>query len=110
MTDETIERALFNADDIAIDECVDCSDVYNYIKRLKERIEDMYAENQNLQTYIDNHEEIWKHNAEIAKKVARKETAKDILQAITKNNKAMGVDDCFLCELAEEYGVEVGDD
>ena len=52
--------------------------VVDYINRLKERIDNMHYENQNLQTYIDNHEEIWKHNAEIDKAIVRKETAKEI--------------------------------
>lgn len=37
----------------------------------------------------------------------RKQVAKEILQAIADNNKAMNVEDCFIVELAEEYGVEI---
>lgn len=38
MTDEEIEKALYNADDIAISEDVDCCDILDYINRLKEQI------------------------------------------------------------------------
>ncbi len=36
MTDEEIEKALYDADDIAVNEDVDCCDVLEYINRLKE--------------------------------------------------------------------------
>ena len=62
----------------------------------------MYGEIMNLRAYIDNHEEIWKHNAEIDKAIVRKDTAKEILRHFP-HNKARD----FFCK---KFGVEVDDE
>lgn len=90
MTDEEIERALKDltsidlSDESNYDSCGriipprGMSVIYealDYINRLKAENEDLYFQNQNLQTYIDNHEKIWKCNAEIGKAQVHKDTA-----------------------------------
>lgn len=141
MTDKEIEKALevcgrVDAPTAVYPDCSDCpykndrncavdknSDTLAYITRLKAENEDLYAKMTNLQTYIDNHEEIWKHNAEIEKAKARKDTAKEILQAIDQkcgdlvaDNSPESLDfldfarDTLLTELCNKYGVEVDDD
>ena len=60
------------------------AELQNQVDELKAEKEDLYFQNQNLQTYIDNHENIWKRNTE----QAVKDTAKEILTEI---------DDLTLC-------------
>ena len=67
--------------------------------------EDLYFQNQNLQTYIDNHEPIWKRNTEQAVKDTAKEILQKIMNIIKKSNG-------FLAEeviriLAKQFCVEV---
>lgn len=118
MTDELIEATLQrNADNGG----GFCSEVLDYINRLKERIDTAHCENQNLQTYIDNHEEIWKHNAEIDKAIVRKDTAKEIFQRLLKwkSSVIFDTESIVIAEkqftesiktLAAEIGVEVDDE
>lgn len=132
MTDEEIEKALKDltsidlSDESNYDSCGriipprGMSVIYealDYINRLKAENEDLYFQNKNLQTYIDNHEEIWKRNAEIDKVQVRKDTAKDILQMlyeISKTDKdgfAYKFPHLVLAgKIKEKYFIEVDDD
>jgi chromosome segregation ATPase len=66
--------------------------------------EDLYFQNQNLQTYIDNHEAIWKRNAE----QAVKDTAKEVLEHVVDSFLMRKAERYFFKEwLVEKYGVEV---
>lgn len=107
MTDETIERALYNADDIAIDECVDCYDVYKYIQRLKSENERSKQSDKSKENCtIEQHAEIQKLRDEL--KQVRKETAKEILQYVYKLCRNVSkIHLLDIKELAEKYGVEV---
>lgn len=84
MTDEEIEFALkqyvIGGGRNVVN--MDWAAALDYINRLKAENEDMYGELMNLRAYIDNHEEIWKHNAEIDKAIVRKDTAKEIWQSL----------------------------
>lgn len=64
---------------------------------LTDEKEDLYFQNQNLQTYIDNHEPIWKRNTE----QAVKDTAKEILDEASKHFGGK-----WLVELYKKYGLE----
>lgn len=66
------------------------------IERLTEEKEDLYFQNKNLQTYIDNHEPIWERN----KEQAVKDTAKEILDEVSKHYGG-----AWLVELYKRYGV-----
>ena len=86
----------------------------DYINRLKAENEDLYFQNQNLQTYIDNHEEIWKRNAEIDKAIVCKHTAKEILQELFGAREFEPLYDCDtsgyvrlkeIKELSKKYGI-----
>lgn len=72
---------------------------------LEQQKEDLYFQNKNLQTYIDNHEPIWKRNAE----QYVKDTAKEIFEKIFfyRNRKDTTNFDNMLLNMAKEYGVEV---
>ncbi|MBQ5929226.1 MAG: hypothetical protein IIX02_00370 [Clostridia bacterium] len=74
---------------------------------LESQKEDLYFQNKNLQTYIDNHEPIWKRNTE----QAVKDTAKEIFVEQKKficNKWKQYMTENELVEFAEErYGVEV---
>ena len=114
-------------------DCTWCKVIEKYEKKIK-ALQDKNAEllataeteeshKRNLQTYIDNHEEIWKRNTEIAEEVARKETAKEITQEllgyIGTNQKFCIVDDNrknliytdgllgVVVKIAKRHGVEV---
>lgn len=138
MTDEEIEKALKDltsidlSDESNYDSCCriipprGMSVIYealDYINRLKAENEDLYFQNQNLQTYIDNHEEIWKRNAEIDKAIVCKHTAKEILQKVFNKCDDLVADkspdsidfvdfvrDTIVSELAKQYGIEVDDE
>ena len=74
------------------------------IERLTEAKEDLYFQNQNLQTYIDNHEPIWKRNTE----QAVKDTAREILKKVKSYTLDKEVGMRYLLQrLAKEYGLEV---
>ena len=62
------------------------------IERLTEEKEDLYFQNQNLQTYIDNHEPIWERN----KEQAVKDTVKEIYGEINDSD--------ILVVQTQEYG------
>ena len=76
------------------------------IERLTEAKEDLYFQNQNLQTYIDNHEPIWKRNTEQAVKDTAKEIFTDLLNEFSKR-KSCGNADVVVREMASRKGVEV---
>lgn len=112
MTDETIERALYNADDIAIDECVDCCDVYKYIQRLKaenERLKQSDTSKENCT--IEQHAEIHKLRDEL--KQARQDTAKEIYEIVKEVQRGVGgnhyvnPDSVIAMEIRAKYGIEV---
>lgn len=134
MTDEEIEKALelCKSEDLPCQECAywhiatqgyNCRnalirDVADYINRLKAEQEDMHGKIMNLRTYIDNHEEIWKRNAEIDKAIVRKDTAKEMLQAIAecrtlrsdvrgKRYNRYELDQKDFENIANRFGVEV---
>lgn len=99
MTDEEIEKALLAADDIAISEDVDCSDVLDYINRLK-------VELQHAESHIDGYVENWNK----AEERIRKETAKEIFAQVLEDYKGVDYYD-FLFDgiqsLADDYGIKV---
>ena len=78
---------------------------------LESQKEDLYFQNQNLQTYIDNHETIWKRNTE----QAVKDRAKEIFEAIfndgwaikDENGRRVFVESRIRYIAKERYGVEV---
>ena len=72
---------------------------------LESKKEDLYFQNQNLQSYIDNHEPIWKRNAE----QAIKDTAKEICDLILEYWKVDDFVDCnWVIEvISEKYGVDM---
>lgn len=82
MTDEEIEKALYNADDIAISEDVDCYDILDYINRLKEQI---YQAEQKLAEcevgYLATLDLERRMRADDKEQI-RKDTAKDIFKTI----------------------------
>ena len=82
MADEEIEKALYNADDIAISEDVDCCDILNYIKRLKEQI---YQTEQKLSECEVGYQatlDLERRMRADEKEQVRKDTAKEILQLV----------------------------
>lgn len=110
MTDEEIEFALeqYSLAGGRNVQNVDWAGMLDYIHRLKAENEDLYFQNQNLQTYIDNHEKIWKCNAEIGKAQVRKDTAKEIFLAIY-NWEEIGFSE-IKWFAKEYYGIEVDDE
>lgn len=89
----------------------------NELENAKAENEDMHGELMSLRAYIDNHEEVWKSNAEaenkrfvdnmknvleIEKEQACKDTAKEILDEICKH-----VGGGWLVEIYRKYGIEV---
>lgn len=83
MTDEEIENLLSSLSEstcdnleVSFEKIID--EVLHYITRLKDKNYDLYCKYQNLQSYIDNHEAIWKQNAEIE----RKQTANSIFREL----------------------------
>jgi hypothetical protein len=113
MTDEEIEFALeqYSLAGGRNVQNVDWAGMLDYIHRLKAENEDLYFQNQNLQTYIDNHEKIWKCNAEIGKAQVRKDTAKEILVKWWKENIATGNEygNDYVDELVLDYGLDYDD-
>ncbi len=121
MTYEEIEKALTQCGDLSDFDCKGCplegeplclsiilENALDYINRLKAEKEDMHDNIVGYKAYIDNHEEIWKRNAEIDKAIVRKDTAKEILQIIyelCKVRKEIQWDDVWY--LVKRYGVEM---
>ncbi len=81
MTDEEIEKALREADDLAIDGDVDCCDVLDYINRLKDEIAGLTGALEAAQTDRDNLLRTLDEANERAEEI-RKEAAKEILREI----------------------------
>lgn len=52
----------------------------DWLRKAREENEDMHGELMSLQAYIDNHEEVWKSNAEIDKAIVHKDTAKSAVR------------------------------
>lgn len=73
---------------------------------LESQKEDLYFQNKNLQTYIDNHEPIWKRNTEQAVKDTAKEIFTDLLKEFSIR-KSCGNADVVVKEMAHNKGVEV---
>lgn len=156
-SEEIIKALLCTKDHVFCSECayygiMGCrnqvrADARDLILRLieeKEQVdqenEDMHGELMSLRAYIDNHEEVWKSNAEaenkrfvknmqnvleIEKEQIRKDTAKDffhdIYQMLSTNyvDEEIGYqDECIdtaclyedLKEIAKKHGVEVDDE
>lgn len=93
-----------NVYQVALDEK---AELQKQVDELKTEKEDLYFQNQNLQTYIDNHETIWKRNSE----QAVKDTAKEILEELIEKAYSSGCIDLNVNEVKawfrEDYGVEV---
>ncbi len=132
MNDEEIEKALKEADDIAINEDVDCCDVLDYINRLKDEIAGLTGKADALESDRDNllrtlgeaNEKLVfleaeikrvRHNWEISKAVQRtkvsKKTARTVAQEFCFKIEQCGLDYGAVMKtletLAEKYGVEV---
>ena len=111
-------------------DCTWCKVIEKYekkIKKLQDKNVDLLAtaeteesSKRNLQTYIDNHEEIWKRNTEIAEKVACKQTAEDIYKKVEEFSNSPEYDpkDAYDCNalvaynsvkefIKRKYGIEV---
>ena len=82
-----------------------CEELQNQVDELTAEKENLYFQNQNLQTYIDNHEQIWKRNTE----KAVKDTAKEICDLILEHWEKKQFVECdwLRVEIAQKYGVEV---
>ena len=96
-------------------DCTWCKVIEKYEKKIK-ALQDKNANlvataeteeshKRNLQTYIDNHEEIWKRNTEIAEKVARKEVAKEIYKKVEEfyNSPEYDHKDAYDCNALDAY-------
>lgn len=95
------------------------AELQKQVDELTAEKEDLYFQNQNLQTYIDNHEPIWKRNTEQAVKDTAKEIFEKLLGYMGSQQQFCIVDeehktliDCdklfdFVGNLAKEKGVEV---
>lgn len=101
VTDERIEKALINADDILISDNVDCSDVLAYINRLKCAIKRI-KKNWNIAVSVQRA----KWQAKV--RHAGRDTAKEILQDWYDDTRVrLGEDGNYIINYAKKYGVEI---
>lgn len=108
MTDEEIEKALYEADDIAINDDVDCCDVLEYINRLKEACQSAIESFTQMETLY----KVKCTELDCKQDQIRKETAKEILTDLYKlahnqtNYPVIGDGDIAIYA-RNNYGVEV---
>lgn len=101
VTNEQIEKALRNADDIPISDDVDCCDVLAYINRLK-RDKERIKKNWKIAVSVQRA----KWQAKV--RYAGKDTAKEILQDWYDDIKVrLGEDGNYIINYAKKYGVEI---
>ncbi len=82
------------------------AELQKQVDELTTEKEDLYFQNKNLQTYIENHEPIWKRNTEQAVKDTAKEIFTDLLKEFSIR-KSCGNADVVVREMAQRKGVEV---
>lgn len=136
MTDKEIEKALEQADDVAISEEVDCYDVLGYINRLKTENEHLQKAKvvyatvdycaDDLAKALAENEQLKKDNADLSVIVKahklcvtpthcqnqdeiRKETAKEIFDDLVEwvIKKDLTIDD--IASFAKSFGIGVGE-
>ncbi len=106
MTNEEIEKVLFENYDKVICECLDCYGVLSYIRRLK-------AENAKLINEADENatlameQKLRADKLEEAVEAERKETAKELLQELYDEAIRYGKSTVGIEWMAQKYGVEM---
>lgn len=85
--------------------CEENAELQKQVDELTAEKENLYFQNQNLQTYIDNHEPIWKRNTE----KAVKDTAKEICDLILEHWQGHDLVECdwLIVAISEKYGLDM---
>lgn len=106
-----LEASSESAIKCTIEQHVEIHRLRDELRQARAENEDMHGKLMSLQAYIDNHEEIWKQNAEIDKAIVRKDTAKEILLELKAKCPSMfeGLLSWIDTKL-KYYGVEVDDE